>query len=213
MKTLAVTVEENLAQNLWDKYKTNNTKTNFGYLELFKLVQHTVKTCRQNNLDHQAFDLQALIDPALDYYENLIFLDGNLNCAAPHATEKLYAEAQEQFLDETHQINTLTNKVYSLNHKLKNANFTIKEHAAAQAKCTQIPPLKHVTNATSPGHIEKPVENLGNSDNLDTCSIELSSFFLEFFSEDHSLITLSSGKKCLRWQLLELQLKNRGETE
>lgn len=47
-----------------------------------------------------------------------------------------------------------------------------------------------------------------NLENLDTSNIELSDFFMEYFSEDQDIVTLPNGKKALAWRYKELLQKN-----
>jgi hypothetical protein len=69
------TVEDNLANSLWHKWKTQGTQTRLTWLEVQKLAGHLTKTCKEKELDYQEFDFSAILDSKLNYYENFSAID------------------------------------------------------------------------------------------------------------------------------------------
>jgi hypothetical protein len=79
----ADTIEDTLTDSLWRKWQQQGTQTKLTWIEIHNLAEHLTKLCKEENLDYQAVDFQAIIDPTLNYYENLSIIAENIKGPIP----------------------------------------------------------------------------------------------------------------------------------
>lgn len=76
---MQITIETEITRHTWQAWRRNKQKPRLTWLELHKLAEHLTGKCRENFKDYQEIDFAALIDPQLNYYENLDALELHLH--------------------------------------------------------------------------------------------------------------------------------------
>ena len=76
---MLTTIETELTRQAWQQWKNHNTKPRLTWLELHKLAEHVTGKLREYGRDYSEIDFQALLDPQLNYYENLDEIDVSLH--------------------------------------------------------------------------------------------------------------------------------------
>ncbi len=194
--TINETVEDTLTNSLWQKWKQQGTQTKMTWLEIQKLACALTKMSREQNLDYQAFDFQAIVDSKLNYYENLSQIENTVYGPCQNFAEAVKEIEQQKTTEQQNKTLTLQNK------KLKNEIERQKEKLGELQNNPQVKTV-YVTTTPTPENklaVYEPTE----APYTDAELTEIQEYLQKRQNQKHRNTTKETLKKTAKilWQII-----------